>query len=51
VLDGFDDDQLKEPKRPVVLLGAPKRKTGRPPGGQEYMSELERRLAEDDDEP
>jgi serine/threonine protein kinase len=51
VLDGFDDDQQKEPKRPVVLLGAPKRKTQRPPGGQEYMSELERRLAEDDDEP
>lgn len=51
VLDGFDDDQRKEPKRPVVLLGEPKRKTNRPPGGHEYMSELERRLAEDDDEP
>jgi serine/threonine protein kinase len=51
VLDGFDDDQQRDPKRPVVLLGAPKRKTNRPPGGQAYMSELERRLAEDDDEP
>ncbi len=51
VLDGFDEDQHKDPKRPVVLLGAPKRKTHRPPGGHEYMSELERRLAEEDDEP
>ncbi len=50
VLDGFDDDHQKEAKRPVVLLGAPKSKTNRPPGGHEYMSELERRLAEDEDD-
>jgi serine/threonine protein kinase len=44
-------DGLEEEQRPVVLLGAPKRKSTRPPGGPgDYVRELEKRLARDDDE-
>ncbi|MDQ3037919.1 MAG: serine/threonine protein kinase [Myxococcota bacterium] len=46
-LDGLDGDE----QRPVVLLGAPKKKSVRPPGGPgDYVRELEKRLSRDDDE-
>lgn len=47
-LDGVDEDQ-----RPIVLLGSPKKKSTTPSGGpsaRDYVRELERRLARDDDE-
>lgn len=44
---GAGDDE----RRPVVLLGAPKKKSARPPAGPgDYVRELEKRLAGDDDE-
>ena len=57
VLDAFDDEP--RPQRPVVLLGDRQRKTNRPPEDEahkagprsgEYMSDLERRLEEGDDD-
>jgi serine/threonine-protein kinase len=50
VLDGIDDEGASAP-RPVVLLGAPKRRSEKPPGSREYMSDLARRLEEEDEEP
>lgn len=53
-LDGFqslDGANETEEQRPVVLLGAPKKKSVRPPGGPgDYVRELEKRLSRDDDE-
>jgi serine/threonine-protein kinase len=48
-LEGLDDDR----ERPVVLLGAPKKKSTHPqlgPDPRDYVRELERRLAAEDDE-
>ena len=47
-LDGVDEEQ-----RPIVLLGSPKKKTAPAAAGsagRDYVRELERRLARDDDE-